>query len=110
VPELLASATGVRGAIARRAGSNLAFVRQAVDGSPVSVLDVEGGWYVSLRVPRTRSELEWVISLLEHDGVHVQPGHFFDFEQEAYLVASLLTREEVFHDGVTRLVRRVSST
>ena len=33
-------------------------MQSAVDGTPISVLDVEGGWYATLRVPRTRSELE----------------------------------------------------
>jgi hypothetical protein len=107
-PDLLASADAARSAILERTRSNLAFARRAVEGSPASLLDVEGGWYASLRVPRTRSELEWATTLLEEDGVHVQPGHFFDFEQEAYLVASLLTPEAIFQEGLARLVRRVA--
>ena len=63
----------------------------AVTGSAASLLDVEGGWYATLRLPRTRDEEAWALAFLEEDGVHVHPGHFFDFEDEAYVVVSLLT-------------------
>ena len=107
---LLASRHAAEGAIRERTLENLAFVRSVVPGSPVSLLDVEGGWYATLRVPRTRSELEWAVALLEEDDVHVYPGHYFDFEGEAYLVVSLLTREDVFRDGLRRVVSRVATT
>jgi len=38
--------------------------------------------------------------------VLVQPGFFFDFETEAFLVVSLLTPPDVFHEGVGRLLAR----
>ena len=107
---LLESRHAAEEAIRARTARNLAFVRGTVPGSPVTLLDVEGGWYATLRVPRTRTELEWVVDLLEQDGVHVHPGHFFDFEGEAYLVASLLTPEDVFQEGLARLVSRVTAT
>jgi alanine-synthesizing transaminase len=50
-----------------------------------------------------RSEEEWVLELLERRDVLVQPGYFYDFEQEAYLVVSLLTPLEMFGEGVGRL-------
>jgi aspartate/methionine/tyrosine aminotransferase len=71
------------------------------------VLDVEGGWYATLRLPATRSEEAWVLALLEQDGVYVHPGHFFDFESEAYVVVSLLTRPSTFEHGIAKIVERV---
>ena len=56
-----------------------------------------------LRVPRVRSEEEWTLELLGRHNVLLQPGYFFDFETEAYLVASLLTAPEIFCEGVSRL-------
>jgi hypothetical protein len=109
VSALLESRHAAENAIRARTGANLAFARSIVPGSPVSLLDVEGGWYVTLRVPRTRSELEWAVALVEEDGVHVHPGHFFDFEEEAYLVVSLLTPEATFHEAVRRVVSRVTT-
>ncbi len=105
---LLESRHAAEGAIRQRTRDNLAFVRSVVPGSPVSVLDVEGGWYATLRVPRTRSELEWAVALVEEDGVHVHPGHFFDFEGEAYLVVSLLTPEATFREAIGRVMARVT--
>jgi aspartate/methionine/tyrosine aminotransferase len=107
LPALLASRAGVTAAIVARTRDNLALLRGALPGKATSVLDVEAGWYATLRVPRTRSEEQWALSLLEQDGVYVHPGHFFDFESEAYLVASLLTPQPVFREGVERLVARV---
>jgi alanine-synthesizing transaminase len=104
---LLASRGTAEGAILERTRANLAVLRAAVTSSAVSVLDVEGGWYATLRLPTTRSEEAWALALLERDGVYVHPGHFFDFESEAYLVVSLLTPPAIFADGVARIVARV---
>ena len=87
--------------------SNVAAIASAAGGSAVSLLDVEGGWYAILRLPATRTEEAWTLAFLEQDGVYVHPGHFFDFEDEAYVVVSLLTPEETLREGVRRIVDRV---
>jgi len=75
-------------------------------GSPWRVLHVEGGWYAVIEAPRIHSEEEWALTLLDHDNVLLQPGFFFDFEREAFLVVSLLTQPEIFGEGIRRLLRR----
>jgi alanine-synthesizing transaminase len=65
-------------------------------------LDVEGGWYAILRLPATRGEEKWALDLLEA-GVLVQPGYFYDFENEPYAVVSLLTPADMFQEGVRRI-------
>lgn len=103
LPELLAArATSERHVLARLR-ANLGRVRSRVAGSPLSVLPVEGGWYAVLRLPRTQSEEAWVLGLLADEGVLVQPGYFFDFAEEAYVVVSLLTPEAEFDVGIERL-------
>lgn len=67
-------------------------------------LDVEGGWYVVLRVPATASDEELAIAILERTGVLVQPGHFFDFLSAGYLVVSLIPEPGVFREGVLRML------
>lgn len=109
LPALLASRAGVTAAIVARTRDNLAFLRGALGGKATSVLDVEAGWYATLRVPRTRSEEQWALALLEQDGVYLHPGHFFDFESEAYLVTSLLTPQPMFRAGIERLLARVEA-
>ncbi len=110
LPKLLEAGAAVREQIARRTAGNLARLRAAIGPeSPLRVLEVEGGWYATVQAPRVLAEEDWALALLEEDGVLVQPGFFFDFESEAYLVVSLLTEPRAFEEGVRRLVRRASA-
>jgi aspartate/methionine/tyrosine aminotransferase len=45
--------------------------------------------------------------LLDTEGVHAQPGYFFDFDEEDVIVVSLLPDPEIFREGLTRIVRRL---
>jgi alanine-synthesizing transaminase len=110
LPVLLRTRTVAEQAIRDRTAGNLAWLALAVAGSAVSLLDVEGGWYATLRLPRTRDEEAWALAFLEEDGVHVHPGHFFDFEEEAYVVVSLLTPEATLREGSRRILDRVART
>jgi aspartate/methionine/tyrosine aminotransferase len=106
LPVLLASRGVAERAILSRIGANLTAARRAIrDGSPASVLHVEGGWYAIIRVPRTRSEEAWTLLLLDRFGVYVHPGAFFGFDSEAYLIVSLLAPEEDFNEGLLRIAR-----
>ena len=111
LPFLLDSRGVAEDAIRARTRTNLAALRSALAGarSPATLLDVEGGWYATLRLPRTQSEERWALDLLETDGVYVHPGHFFDFAGEAFVVLSLLTPEGDLAEGVARIVSRVAS-
>jgi aspartate/methionine/tyrosine aminotransferase len=104
---LLAAGDSVQQQIRRRTAENLEFARGALAGSAANILAVEGGWYITLQVPRVRSEEEWTLELLEHSNVLVQPGFFYDFAAEAFLVVSLLTETEIFREGIGRLVSRL---
>jgi alanine-synthesizing transaminase len=105
LPLLLASGASVRQQILNRTGSNLAKLQNWIGAdSACRTLHVEGGWYAIIQVPRTRSEEEWALKLLAEQNVLVQPGFFFDFEAEAFLVVSLLTDPEVFEEGVRAMI------
>jgi len=106
-PALLASRGHIQSQIKERLSANLAFLRnQIAPVSPWRVLAVEGGWYATLQAPRIRTEEDWVLSLLAEDHVLVQPGFFFDFETEAFLIVSLLTPPAIFREGITRILSR----
>jgi len=108
LPVILRTRTIAEGAIRARTRTNLRVLREALGRAPsASVLDVEGGWYAMVRVPETRSDEEWAIELVDRDGVHVQPGYFFDMSRGAHLVASLLTPEATFAEGVRRIAARI---
>jgi aspartate/methionine/tyrosine aminotransferase len=103
LPRLLGLSGSILNEIRERTASNLARLREAFHGSAATLLRTEGGWYAVLQVPRTRTEEEWTLKLLEECGVLVQPGFFFDFESEAFLVLSLLPEPATFMEGVSRL-------
>lgn len=105
-PKLLAAGLQVRDQIRLRTARNMGVLRQSISSdSPFRLLNLEGGWYAVLQAPRVRSEEEWVLHLLERENVLVQPGFFYDFESEAYLVLSLLTAPDIFDQGLIRLLR-----
>jgi alanine-synthesizing transaminase len=108
LPRLLEAGSQVQQQIADRVHENLAKLQTVIGpNSAGQLLQVEGGWYATVRVPRTRSEEEWCLELLERDSVLVQPGYFYDFESEAYLVLSLLTPQKIFEQGIDRIVARL---
>jgi alanine-synthesizing transaminase len=89
--------------IRTRTAANLELVSRGLKDSPCRVLHVEGGWYVTLQVPRIRSEEAWTLELLNR-GVLVHPGFFFDFEAEAFLVISLLTETSILEQGMKHIL------
>lgn len=102
LPGLLEASVAVREQIAKRTQANLTLLK-----STARPMHVEGGWYAILQVPRTKGEEEWAIQLLDRRDVLVQPGYYFDFESEAFLVVSLLTPPDIFAEGVRRLLEEV---
>lgn len=106
-PTLLALARPLRERIIARAERNLATAREAFTrDTGASALSCEGGWALVLRLPAVLSEDEWLRALLDEDGVLVQPGYFYDFAREAYVIVSLLTEPEAFREGVGRIALR----
>jgi aspartate/methionine/tyrosine aminotransferase len=104
---LLEAGEQVQMQIRERCATQLSWAREELAGSPANILAVEGGWYITVQVPRLRSEEEWSLQLLAREDVLVQPGFFYDFASEAYLVVSLLTAPEIFREGMTRLRRQL---
>src|SRR5258706_6359969 len=103
----MASRGYIQSQIIERVRENLSFLRSQIEPrSPWRVLVVEGGWYATIQAPRIRTEEDWVLSLLAEDQVLVQPGFFFDFETEAFLVVSLLTSPAIFREGIRRILVR----
>jgi alanine-synthesizing transaminase len=105
---LLEAGEAVQRQIRERCAAQLAWAREALAGSAGNILAVEGGWYITVQVPRTHSEEEWTLNLLARQEVLVQPGFFYDFETEAYLIVSLLPAPEIFRQGIGRLRRQLS--
>lgn len=105
LPEMLASRTGIQEQLCARVQRNLSALDEELSKQELCHrLEVEGGWYAILRVPATRSDEELAIELLEKESVLVQPGHFYDFTSDGYLVISLITPVDEFREGIHKLL------
>jgi alanine-synthesizing transaminase len=108
LPRILAASGMLQEQIREQTRKNLERLRHAFNGSSCRCLATDGGWYAILEVPRIRSEEEWALHLLARGDVLVQPGFFYDFETEAFLVLSLLTAPAVFEEGLRRILDTMS--
>lgn len=101
----LASSCEIRAAIRNRTEASRAALDCRLNaGGATRVLPSEGGWSAIVQVPRVHSEEEWVLQLLNRHGVLVQPGYFYDFSTEAFLVVSLLPAPEDVASGADALL------
>ena len=63
--------------------------------------EVLGGWYAVMRLGEDDEEL--TLRLLKEKHVLVQPGFFFDFDEDGWVVISLLQEPALFKDAVARM-------
>jgi alanine-synthesizing transaminase len=100
---------GIQSQIMKRVFRNRAFLTKKLkENLPGGeLLNSEGGWYATIRLPRIMTDEEWAITFLKKDGVLVYPGHFFDFPMESSLILSLLPPEPLFQEGIEKIIKRV---
>jgi alanine-synthesizing transaminase len=104
-PALLEQRKRIQPVVLERLRANLAQLDRQLASRPSCMrLQVEGGWYVVLRVPAIESAEDLAIRLLHKANVSVHPGHFYDFPNEGYLVLSLIAEPADFSEGVARLL------
>lgn len=102
-PAMLAERLYIQSQLLRRIEQNLlALDARLKSATSCTRLTVEGGWYVILRVPAVVSDESLVVSLLQSAGVLLQPGHFYNFQRDGYLIASLITPPTEFAAGIDR--------
>ncbi|MBO4436950.1 MAG: pyridoxal phosphate-dependent aminotransferase [Fibrobacter sp.] len=63
--------------------------------------EVLGGWYAVVRLGEDDEEL--TLRLLREKHVLVQPGFFFDFDEDGWVVVSLLQEPALFNEAVARM-------
>jgi alanine-synthesizing transaminase len=104
LPRLLDHGAALRHRILARCARNCAALQAIADGSSsLSVLEPEGGWSVVLELHDAPDEEQVALRLLRDHQVLLHPGFFFDFPRGTHLVASLLTPEDRFAEGMTRV-------
>ena len=109
-PAMLQERNNIQSQLMRRVRVNLAELDAQLGAQNLCQrLKVDGGWYAILRVPARGPDEELSIALLDEKDVLVQPGHFYDFGSEGYLVVSLITPSGEFAEGIKRLLAFVSA-
>jgi aspartate/methionine/tyrosine aminotransferase len=107
-PVLLDQRKRIQPIVLDRLRVNLAELDRQLAGYPSCArLQVDGGWYVVLRVPVLGTDEDLAVDLLRKMGVIVHPGHFYDFAGEGHLVLSLITGPVEFREGVARVLQVV---
>jgi aspartate/methionine/tyrosine aminotransferase len=101
LPTLFETGATIRTSILNRIRSNFSFLQNELRATSCSALPSEGGWHGLVKIPVTKTDEQWAVSLLEK-GVYVHPGYFFDL-REGFLVVSLLVEEPLFQEGVAIL-------
>jgi alanine-synthesizing transaminase len=86
--------------IQERLRRNLVALDRELAGSAISRLEVEAGWYATLRVPAIEPDEALAVRFVRDFGVEVHPGHFFGFPESGWLVVSLLPEEGDFLRGI----------
>ncbi len=110
VPVMLEERHAVQRQLRQRMLENFALLDSEIASQQLCRrLEVEGGWYAVLRIPAVGSDEDFAIALLRETGVLVQPGHFYDFAADGYLVISLITRANEFQEGIRRLLAFVAA-
>ncbi len=110
VPEMLEERHGIYRQLMYRIRENLAELDSQLAAQKLCHrLAIEGGWYAVLRVPVTGSDEDLAIRLLNETGVLVQPGHFYDFPADGFLVLSLITESQPFRTGISRVLQFIAT-
>jgi hypothetical protein len=109
LPRLLALRPTFQAALRSRLDEAEARLRRALAATPaVEVLPRQGGWYAVLRLPRIMTDEEWTLALMQKHSVLVQPGFFFDFDDDGYLVLSLTGDPRDVESGASRIATCVA--
>ncbi len=100
LPAWLEGRGTIQSQIKERLRRNLVALDRELAYSAISSLELEAGWYATLRVPAIEMGEELAVRLVRDFGVEVHPGHFFGFPDSGWLVVSLLTPEPAFAVGI----------
>lgn len=106
LPTLLEQRRSLQPQILQRVRENRTHLQALLTRHPSwELLDADGGWYAVLRLPAGLSDEDFAIELLRTHHVLVHPGHFYDFDDDDYLVISLITPPDVFARGISQLIQ-----
>lgn len=112
LPHMLSQVDEQQRRVSQRTRRNLDTLTSLVRASSSGVMNVyppEGGWSALIRFPATIDEDDLVLELINHHGITVQPGYFFDLPTPGFVSVSLLLDSKIFANAVTQLVSTIDA-
>jgi alanine-synthesizing transaminase len=106
LPALLEARHAFRARVLERVRANRDALVAALGACGARLLPAAGGWTTVVRLPEGVDAEALAIALLARDVV-AHPGHFYDFEDDAHLVLSLIVQPEAFVEGAARIAAAV---
>ena len=104
LPEILAHREQFQAPIRHRIANNRDLGEHLLRDRSAQFLAPEAGWNALIRLPRIRSDEEWALELLQKRSVLVHPGYLFGFQEEGFIVVSLLTPQDDFREGLEEIL------
>lgn len=105
LPGILALRPQLQERLIARLKANRQILARALRDGPATLLAADGGWSALLRLPKSLSDEQRAMDLLEQHGLVVQPGWYFDLPGEGWLVLGLLQPVELFEPAARRLAQ-----
>lgn len=109
LPAILKYAVQVGEEVRSRVAKNLRTIAAGCAGTPISLLEAQGGWNAILRLPGGKTDETWGVELLHSHGLLAYPGHYFDLEGGSYLVVSLIVQEKETEEYIEMLRAHVAA-
>ncbi|EPG74505.1 aminotransferase, class I/II [Leptospira fainei serovar Hurstbridge str. BUT 6] len=107
LPELLEWRRMIQGQISRRIRRNLQSLNVLISDSKKLIFrSPAAGWYAILGSHSMQDPDTYCLQLLESENTLVHPGSMFGFpEEEFVLIISLIAENELFEEGISRILR-----
>ena len=88
-----------------RLAANHDFLKRAISSLPeAGLLEAQGGWYATIRLPQTLDDDRLVLEIAQRAGVLIHPGYFYGFHSSGYLILTLIAEIDAFQSAIQRLV------
>lgn len=102
-PALLSQSSRFQETLLERLHVNKEYLFQRLKQTKIHLPILQGGWYACFQIPEIDDELYCIEAMTR--GVLAQPGFFFDFKEENWIVISLLPKPNDFSVGLEKLLQ-----
>ncbi|MEE2903358.1 MAG: pyridoxal phosphate-dependent aminotransferase [Myxococcota bacterium] len=104
LPSILGQANDWQITVRARIEENRRWLQNHLKGTALTLLPSSGGWYAIVQLPRIYDDEKWASLLAQEAKLIVQPGYFYDLEQDSCVVISLILQNHHLQTGIERLI------